>query len=279
MIASFFPRSGGMERAASLFNQLMSRRYERIADFIKMHYYLSQRTDSAFWRDNTRPETAGDSLLAMLEMWRHRPPGRFDFVMDYETFATANTQFVLYGMDFKTELSGSLASYPHAAQARGVCTGGAGGDRPLRRYRHIVTCCSRCIAMVSGSRSRPINHRRRRHWFADERFGGAAICDVQRPAMSGRRLPCLIVVALQLIGCSPTGNEGADTTMAISLIPAPAQLVHERGFFRVLEGTRIDLPRMQRPNMSRATSQVSLRARPLSDSPRYRRASRRRTNH
>ena len=118
MIASFFPRSGGMERAASLFNQLMSRRYERIADFIKMHYYLSQRTDSAFWRDNTRPETAADSLLAMLEMWRHRPPGRFDFVMDYETFATANYQFVLYGMDFKTDLTGSRASYPRAAQAR-----------------------------------------------------------------------------------------------------------------------------------------------------------------
>ena len=58
--------------------------------------------------------------------------------------------------------------------------------------------------------------------------------------MSGRRLPCLVVVmALQLIGCSPTGNQVSDTSIAISLIPAPAQLVHERGFFRVLEGTRI----------------------------------------
>lgn len=118
MLASFFPRAGGMEQASNLYNQLMTRRYERILDFIKMHYLLTQRTDSDFWRDNARPETATDSLLATLEMWRHRTPGRFDFVMDYETFATGNYQFVLYGMEFKTDLSGNRANYPHADRAR-----------------------------------------------------------------------------------------------------------------------------------------------------------------
>jgi tryptophan 7-halogenase len=118
MIASFFPRSGGMERAASLFNRLMTRRYERIVDFLKLHYFLTQRSDSAFWRDNARPETATDSLLAQLEMWRSRVPNRFDFVMDYETFALANYNFILYGMRFATDLSASRASYPHGDLAR-----------------------------------------------------------------------------------------------------------------------------------------------------------------
>ncbi|MGH8177426.1 MAG: tryptophan halogenase family protein [Steroidobacter sp.] len=118
MIASFFPRAGGMAPAADLFNRLMNKRYERIVDFIKMHYFLTQRTDSAFWLDNARPATATDSLLAQLEMWRHRVPGRFDFVMDHETFALANYHFILYGMDFPTDVSANRAAYPHLDTAR-----------------------------------------------------------------------------------------------------------------------------------------------------------------
>lgn len=118
MIASFFPRAGGMEHAANLFNQLMNRRYERIVDFIKMHYFLTQRTDSAFWRDNAQPASATDSLLAQLDMWRSRVPGRFDFVMDHETFALANYQFILYGMSFSTDLRASSVNYPYVDLAR-----------------------------------------------------------------------------------------------------------------------------------------------------------------
>lgn len=118
MIASFLPRAGAMQPAANQFNQLMNKRYERIVDFIKMHYFLTQRTDSAFWRDNARPSSATDSLLAQLEMWRYRVPTRFDFIMDHETFAVANYNFILYGMDFKTDLSASRANYPSVGLAR-----------------------------------------------------------------------------------------------------------------------------------------------------------------
>lgn len=117
LLASFFPRGGAFEAAASQFNELMTRRYERIVDFIKLHYVLSRR-EEAFWRDNADPSTIPESLGAHLEMWRHRPPTRFDFVMDYETFALANYEFVLYGMGFRTELHAASARYPHAMRAR-----------------------------------------------------------------------------------------------------------------------------------------------------------------
>jgi tryptophan halogenase len=116
MIAELFQRAGDPEPAARQFNQRMSRRYERIVDFIKLHYHLSRRRDSAFWRDNADPVSAPESLLAHLEMWRHRPPGRFDLEMDHESFALANYQFVLYGMEFETRLDRSR--YPHSAPAR-----------------------------------------------------------------------------------------------------------------------------------------------------------------
>jgi tryptophan halogenase len=118
MIAGFFQRNGDLKFAAAQFNRLMTRRYERILDFIKLHYFLTRRTDSDFWRDNTQPSTAPDSLLAHLQMWRHRPPNRFDFTMDYESFAPANYQFVLYGMGFETSLQAQRASYPQRVRAR-----------------------------------------------------------------------------------------------------------------------------------------------------------------
>ncbi|HEU5138037.1 MAG TPA: tryptophan halogenase family protein [Steroidobacteraceae bacterium] len=102
MIASFHQPGRDFEPAARQFNALMTKRYERIVDFIKMHYFLTRRTDTAFWRDNAHPSSAPESLLAHLEMWRHRPPGRLDFVMDYESFAPANYQFVLFGMGFRS---------------------------------------------------------------------------------------------------------------------------------------------------------------------------------
>jgi tryptophan halogenase len=118
MIAAFFQRSGDLGAASAQFNRLMTKRYERIVDFIKLHYFLTRRTDSAFWRDNADPASAPESLLAHLDMWRHRPPNRFDLTMDHETFALANYQFVLYGMGFETSLGAGKAQYAHAARAR-----------------------------------------------------------------------------------------------------------------------------------------------------------------
>jgi tryptophan halogenase len=117
MIASLYQRSGELAPAAARFNQLMTARYERIVDFIKLHYFLTQRQDSAFWRDNADPASATESLRAHLEMWRHRPPARFDFTMDHETFAIANYQFVLYGMEFETRLAGG-PRFPEIPRAR-----------------------------------------------------------------------------------------------------------------------------------------------------------------
>ena len=55
MIAAFTSATADLAPAAARFNRLMTARYERIVDFIKLHYFLTQRTDTAFWRDNAQP--------------------------------------------------------------------------------------------------------------------------------------------------------------------------------------------------------------------------------
>lgn len=107
-----------MASAARHFNDMMVARYDRIIDFIKMHYCLSQRRDSAFWIDNTDAASIPQTLKDKLALWKHRPPHRLDFVSDLEMFLVSSWQYVLYGMEFKTDLTARRSAYPHMDEAR-----------------------------------------------------------------------------------------------------------------------------------------------------------------
>jgi tryptophan halogenase len=118
LIGYLFPADGDLAPVARQFNTLMRGRYERIAEFIKLHYCLTQRTDTPFWRDNADIRTVPESLREKLAMWRHRPPHRLDFVTDLEMYMPASWQYVLYGMEYRTELPAADARFPHMDEAR-----------------------------------------------------------------------------------------------------------------------------------------------------------------
>ena len=92
-------------------------RYERVIDFIKLHYCLTQRTDSAFWTDNADPRSIPATLQDKLAMWRARPPHRLDFVTDLEMYPPSSWQYVLYGMEFDTTLHASAVDPKRRAEA------------------------------------------------------------------------------------------------------------------------------------------------------------------
>ena len=52
------------------YNQIMQKEYEEIRDFIIMHYCLSKREDSPFWRANKHHSAIPDSLKEKLELWK-----------------------------------------------------------------------------------------------------------------------------------------------------------------------------------------------------------------
>jgi tryptophan halogenase len=79
MLAEHFPYDGDMAALATRFNRIMANRYYEILDFINMHYCLTRRTDTPFWREVQRPERITDRLKAKLEYWRTKPPSRSDF--------------------------------------------------------------------------------------------------------------------------------------------------------------------------------------------------------
>jgi tryptophan 7-halogenase len=118
LLATLFPWSGPMEPAARVFNQKMQRRYCNVADFIKLHYCLSQRRDSEFWIDNCDPKSVPASLQERLESWRYRVPSFVDIDYGHDTFIESNWQQVLYGMQFKTDLSSRRGAYRHHQAAQ-----------------------------------------------------------------------------------------------------------------------------------------------------------------
>jgi tryptophan halogenase len=86
------------------FNRTVSYAWERVLDFIKLHYFLSKRDDSQFWIDNRDPSTLPDSLKEKLQLWKSRPPTSYDFFTKHEIFNLDNYLYVLYGMNFNTNL-------------------------------------------------------------------------------------------------------------------------------------------------------------------------------
>lgn len=116
MIAEMLPHGGPMHAPARRFNELMTARFENIINFLKLHYCVSQRQEP-FWRDNAAPSSIPDRLAGLLQEWQLRPPGRFDFVLDTETFAFFNYQYILYGMGFRTDLSAGRSDFPRVDDA------------------------------------------------------------------------------------------------------------------------------------------------------------------
>ncbi|MGD8174457.1 tryptophan halogenase family protein [Marinimicrobium sp. ARAG 43.8] len=103
MLAEQFPDNREtMDVVARRFNRTFQYRWDRIIDFLKLHYSLSQRTDSDFWLDNRHPDTIPESLKELTELWRYHPPWHHDFEHAVEVFPAASYQYVLYGMGFET---------------------------------------------------------------------------------------------------------------------------------------------------------------------------------
>ncbi len=94
-----------MDIVAKRFNDVTMYRWGRIIDFLKLHYVLTRRTDTAFWRDNLDPATVPDRLKELLLLWKYQSPWFFDeFDRLEEVFPAASYQYVLYGMGYETEV-------------------------------------------------------------------------------------------------------------------------------------------------------------------------------
>jgi len=114
MIAEQLPKTKtAMPIIAKRFNERFLYRWERAVDFLKLHYRLSQRNDSPFWQHNRQHSTIPQDLSERLLLWQNTTPQHHDFDRTGEIFHALSYQYVLYGMDFKTN---PLVSIPIGQQ-------------------------------------------------------------------------------------------------------------------------------------------------------------------
>ena len=100
MIAEHFPATrNAMNTVSKRFNERFLYKWDRVIDFLKLHYVLSKR-DGDFWEDNRDPKTCPDSLNELLTYWRDNYPRHGDFDRVDEVFSSASYQYVLYGMNY-----------------------------------------------------------------------------------------------------------------------------------------------------------------------------------
>ncbi|KPH63250.1 MULTISPECIES: tryptophan halogenase family protein [Pseudoalteromonas] len=105
ILAQRFPSSTAqLAQLEKRFNHSMVYAWDRVVDFIKLHYCISDRTDSEFWVDNKKSATIPMSLQEKLALWESYIPISDDFFSHFEVFFLENFLFVLYGMGFKTKL-------------------------------------------------------------------------------------------------------------------------------------------------------------------------------
>ena len=103
MIANQLPPTREvMDIVARRYNQKFRRHWDKIIEFLKLHYVLNAREDSPYWQDcrsaTSIPEELGEKLL----LWRYRSPWHQDAEAVDDLFPTASYQYILYGMGFKT---------------------------------------------------------------------------------------------------------------------------------------------------------------------------------
>jgi tryptophan 7-halogenase len=70
-LLDLFPTQAWDPLDAQEFNRMMALDYERVRDFLILHYHCQQRDDSDFWR-HCRAMTVPDSLAHKLELFRER---------------------------------------------------------------------------------------------------------------------------------------------------------------------------------------------------------------
>jgi 2-polyprenyl-6-methoxyphenol hydroxylase-like FAD-dependent oxidoreductase len=91
-----------MDIVAKRYNEKFLRHWNKIIEFLKLHYVLTARDDSAYWQDCRATTSIPDELREKLSLWRYRSPWHQDAEAVDDLFPTASYQYVLYGMGFKT---------------------------------------------------------------------------------------------------------------------------------------------------------------------------------
>jgi Tryptophan halogenase len=98
--AEYFPDKAVSPELADGFNRLTSGLYDEIRDIIALHYHLSNRDDSSFWRAVRHDVPVTETLARRLALWRRKLPGPYEREGPYSIFNEWSYIYILAGKGF-----------------------------------------------------------------------------------------------------------------------------------------------------------------------------------
>lgn len=114
-----YPEVAFADSLAANYNRQMAGLYEETMRFIVLHYCLTQREDTDFWRANKYHENIPDLLQEQLGLWKYRLPSFFDDRGGLQFFGYGSQLYILAGMKFPFVSGTSTTHFVEAQQAAG----------------------------------------------------------------------------------------------------------------------------------------------------------------
>lgn len=103
LLAKNFPQQlSDIDVLSDYFNSTTHYAWERVTDFIKLHYCISDRTDTSFWVENKNLSNSSSELKMRLNKFKVKHPQQSDFFSRFDMFDEKNFLYVLYGMKYET---------------------------------------------------------------------------------------------------------------------------------------------------------------------------------
>ena len=103
------------------FNRNMDDLYDEVLSFINLHYVISNRRDTPFWRAATADSAIWSGLRDKLEIWQNRPPHDMDMHGPQRLFALDSFEFILHGMKYVAPDHGLTPTMPDHTEILKKC--------------------------------------------------------------------------------------------------------------------------------------------------------------
>ena len=114
-----FPEVEYSEPLADTYNRQMAGLYDETMRFIVLHYCLTQREDTPFWRANKYHQNVPAVLQEQLALWKYRLPCLFDDRGGLQFFGHGSQLYILAGMKFPFESGCATKHFIDPRAARG----------------------------------------------------------------------------------------------------------------------------------------------------------------
>jgi len=116
----YLPATAAAAHGRNKFNALMADLYEELRDFILLHYVISGRRDTPFWRTYTEDVPIPPSLQELLDLWDEKLPHNLDIQRKQSLFSASNYFYILAGLNRLPSKGIGQSSYLAPAVSQGA---------------------------------------------------------------------------------------------------------------------------------------------------------------